>query len=508
MKCFVVGFAAVTMAGFTGFADEAETKPFDAETMAFYRFVDDAPGAVVKKVTNAVDSALFVGTAGKSNTGTLPKDVTVLDPIFSDDVPGQYLYDGAFASEPYVASYGSVVFQDNFGTDYPGCDAAVTNENGYISPGNRPTGTSQEARPWGNNTITLAGLNEAVNALGGDGDWTIEFFMKNETMYNTQCPFNMTKEKAGTENGVYIIVPRNSDGSTQLFGPGGAKSEQYNVNWNGANRDTNIRFGDGLWRHVALRHRGGAENTVSLLFNYRSSGGSIAYANRADGIADMILGDYRAWPGNPFYGKIAAFRVTKRYLEVSELLYASDMARSSAEGTLLHVSFDELAAGAAVEWVQGHSAHPNAAQAMARVGIDANSKKMVASDELPKKKQVWEGRTKLLSEENLGSVRTFLPNGEGTETNDAYCSYRWSPTVDATNRMATAGFTVELFFRASMIWVDAADRGEGQLLHLSTVGNGNGILLGYNKTGDSLYSWWPQIKEDGSVQDRASATVC
>ena len=42
-------------------------------------------------------------------------------------------------------------------------------------------------------------------------------------------------------------------------------------------------------------------------------------------VSDLLIGDYRTnFPGDPFYGRIAALRVTKKELSTSEMLYVRE----------------------------------------------------------------------------------------------------------------------------------------------------------------------------------------
>ena len=241
-----------------------------------------------------------------------------------------------------------------------------------------------------------------------------------------------------------------------------------------------------------------------MLLNYRTSGGEVPYANYLPGIADSILGDYRSsYPGNPFFGKIAALRVTKRYLEVPELLYASDSADPSTDRVLLHVRVDELPDGEPVTLLKGKS-RDTADGVMSYLGINDASTKMSSSAVIPRKNVLYSGSERV--GENVGSLKTFVTDGEGVDKRPT-CSYRWAANGGVNARIAERGFTVETFFCLSSLDPEEATREEVDVFHVDTSDNANGFATGFRSTGSHFFAWYPSYKEDGTVEDRTYVWV-
>ncbi|MCQ2390340.1 MAG: hypothetical protein MJ240_02850 [Kiritimatiellae bacterium] len=298
--------------------------------MAFYTFTDKAVGehltSVAGEVANAVNESFGGRGFSASAYGFCAPGVTSEKPYVSDDLPGGYLYANANAVDPLYGpgEWCSLVFPDHA--------AGYVLEDGELVFQPLVTNTASKlvsvvyrdvngsARPQSGATVAFAGLDKA---LGEEPEWTMEFFLKQDSAYGGQQVLEM-KTYAGLE--LYSIFScwyqqaayyRSAADGTTLPG------RIYNSS------DTSVNFAECGWRHVALVRTG---TSIKYYFDYKLRGTEMAFPQRDPSAApiakynterndDLILGDYRtSYPGNPLYGRIAGLRVTRRALGVDDFL--------------------------------------------------------------------------------------------------------------------------------------------------------------------------------------------
>lgn len=316
--CFV-GAAALAMAAFG----------YDADTMAMYLFMEAAPGAEVSltagSVTNAVDGALYAGQASTTTAYTWGNYGGAVYPgsprvTYSDDVPGPYLYDGSVATEVMLEAgqYQSVVMPDALAGYSNATDkASVIYCPPLTNASARTVKTSYYGdtwRPWGASTVNFPGMD---CVLAKETGWTIECFVKHGQMF--------------TDGGTVIRLCNNSSQSyskAYLMAGSGIWS-RFNNSGNGYDLPGYANIHDLGWYHAALTYTNG---TVTLYINHEAvSTRSVTPEAPAtdDASYGLRIGDYRTnFPGTPFYGKVAALRITKRALAPSEMLYVTNARRT------------------------------------------------------------------------------------------------------------------------------------------------------------------------------------
>ncbi|MCQ2391324.1 MAG: LamG domain-containing protein [Kiritimatiellae bacterium] len=312
-----------------GFAVVALTSAvfgYDADTMAFYPFMDGAVGSVVGtaagSVTNAVDEATYSGKSFSTVAYTWGNYGGAVYPgkpqaTYSDDVPGNYIYDGFSGTDVFLRAgeYQSL--------NLPDALAGYTNATDLASVIYCPPITNSSARqvtasykgdsfrPWGATGVDFAGVD---SALAREAGWTLECFVKQGQVF--------------TEGG-------------QVFGFGDNNGASFSKvyflsaygNWNrfvnsGTSYDlpTTQNIADRGWYHMAITY---ANGTATLYIDHTLVvSRSVARDVPTDDVHVLRIGDYRNhFPGRPFYGKVAALRITKRVLTPAEMLYAAERPR-------------------------------------------------------------------------------------------------------------------------------------------------------------------------------------
>ncbi|MCQ2390176.1 MAG: LamG domain-containing protein [Kiritimatiellae bacterium] len=317
-------FLAVVMIGLVSGAwgDAA----FDADTLAFYPFnegeVETTPTLRQPVILNAVDAAAYRGTPYQAAAYG-----TVTPMTYSDDVPGAYIYANETAAEPLYGpgDFQAIKFPDMAaGTDPKGVYWPLTTNESARSAIVTYQDVNGALRPQGMACIVLDGLNTALANLD---TWTVELFFRVESA----CT------QPGSSNGSYLLFT-----AEQATGAVNAQTQlkflvQYGA-WNkyavfGGSKSAAITMSETYraqnagWQHLALVHAAGKTTTY---LNYVSVNTiDHTYEAPAEGtpLAPLILGDSRnSFPAQPFYGKMAAVRVTKRALSVPDFLVASDTA--------------------------------------------------------------------------------------------------------------------------------------------------------------------------------------
>ena len=304
---------------------------YDADTMAFYPFMDGAVGTVVGdaagSVTNAVDETLYSGKSfSRSSYSWGGGSTSVVYPgnpqaVYSDDVPGTYIYDGFDSTEPFLRNdgeekaYQSVHLPDALAGYTNSTDKsyviycpAITNDSARTV---KASFKSDAVRPWGSSGIDFAGVD---SALANEECWTLECFVKQGQVFT---------------DGGQVIGFGNNNGvsfSKLKFYSAYGNWKRFACNGTSYEPDAIQNIHDMGWYHLAITY---TNSTAKYYINH-----SLAVTTTAarDAVTNdtfvLRIGDYRNhYPGNPFYGKVAALRVTKRVLTPQEMLYASAMPR-------------------------------------------------------------------------------------------------------------------------------------------------------------------------------------
>lgn len=294
-----------------------------AETVAFYPFTEQASGSALStaaaNVKNAVDETLYPGRAfGVKVYGS----VTPV-PQYSDDVPGAFLYSGVSSDQLLVASYQSVQFPDfASGEGYP----LVTNETALtvdVSYRQDNGAGSLTPRTRGSSMLVLQGLDAAISGMD---NWTIECFIKHESSYTGQGTF-CRRDNVGVTSVHTCTTKWNRMRSMS----------SYNIE---ASSNGDFNFGTCGWKHLALV-RSGTTIRVYLDYTIVKEFTSAKVAPGEGNAADLIFGDTRTnYPNMPFYGKIAAVRVTNEALTQQEFLYAEQAQREHFEDKILENDYE------------------------------------------------------------------------------------------------------------------------------------------------------------------------
>lgn len=311
----LLGVCAFVVAG-TSYA-----ATYSADTLAIYPFTDKDVGVEIGKtagaVVNAADPEHFSGKGNLSTAYTPDTEVNDLaTPRISDDVPGTYVFDGDAASTPLwgPGEYRSLSFGDYAtrrigGVDYP-LETNVANRTATLTYKD----TQGSARPCASASLILAGLE---SALAKESAWTVEFYLKHLSSYthNSGQKVIHAKDYAGVE--LHSCSGRWNVQKLTTKKSGGTTATTITL-------PTDVNLGAGEWRHVAIVHSG----TTTRYYLNRDLQATVTDHEQADPgatVSDLLIGDYRTnFPGEPFYGSIAALRVTKRALSSNEMLYVRE----------------------------------------------------------------------------------------------------------------------------------------------------------------------------------------
>ena len=293
---------------------------YDADTMALYPFMDGEAGTEVgtaaDSVKNAIDPTLYGGKGARSRAYASEGEKQYTRPFFSDDVPGNYIIDGAQSGDVLwgPGEYQSILF-DDYSVGTVGGVTYALETNAVERKTSLTYKDSGDAwRPYAASTVSLANLGGAIAA---QTDWTIEFFYKHISSLsspNSQDLINIDPTK------VYLSSCYGNWYVQDFYYSNGSKSNHGKITY-----DTSVNLAELGWQHIAIVHTG-VDTTTRIYRDYQSVAvftSHVMDASSAGAAIDVILGDYRtSFPGRPFYGYIAALRVTKRELAVSDFLVA------------------------------------------------------------------------------------------------------------------------------------------------------------------------------------------
>ena len=457
-----------------GFCMIASAEPdYGTGAVAFYPFDEGEPGTEMSTSENAVDPAKFLATGFNYNLTTV-EGLTPHKPVFTDDVPGKYLFASAHATVPMVSAYQSIEFLDEIGL-------RETNETARtVTPKN------DKGRVANHAYVRLAKL---MNELDRLGSYTIEFFWK-QTVFvdgSSACLFNTYM---GDQGDLSVLLERASSANfvrNLHLSANGAKGEDnvnrfsmsYGSRYNKLTRSAGMDLCDNRWRHLAIVHDAESAKTWVVENYSRSVPISPAHTTKSPGDVDVdsIIGDYRAFPGQPFYGKIAAFRVSSGVLGRDDLLRASDSADNRP--AVAHYSFEDGQVGEELA-TTANAGSSRDSETGFRQAFQSDESVPAGSDVVPKKSMVYSGSDCLWQ-----TCRSAYFAGTHTPGNYAFQGLvlPWLLDYDP----ATEGFTLECFFRLEDI---AGSGNQCSIITLVDTNVASQISFGLSADRKQLLRWY------------------
>lgn len=281
-----------------GFMSEVAYPVPEGEMLGFWDFKDGAVGASATSVTNkGYLSSVGIGTGsalnGRDKNGAV---VTGMAPIFSDDIPGRYIYPSSERrGSRLVEAPQSLLF---------------TTQNAADNP------QSQDYASVGGGKVVFPNLGSAITE---QKSYTIECFFKDEDWSNWQWQSGLfgfyANMEDGTKTNVQAMVSSVKSGKTawdmQLPSPINAKY----------NKDSTWK--DGKWHHLAVVYDGSVSN-ISLYVDYHI-GQTVSYTNYYRSGEKFALGTKADESANyAFRGKIACLRIMPKALGIDDFMVATD----------------------------------------------------------------------------------------------------------------------------------------------------------------------------------------
>lgn len=308
-----------------------------AKTVCFLPLTDGASGETVTSVSTTLGTKTYVGTGGKADG---PGGATGMLPVFTNAVPGKYLYATTTNETPFVSSYQSAL-------GWPNPD----NKNLIVgSVPNRRTGQ-------GCSHIRLDGLWSDL--LKSEDGFTIEFFACYFTDMNTtgnnwdgprpilvmkgdgaaqtsdirfcmpsrtnyefswQLDGDPVTDGTGTVKFSNFLTPDNMNGCVSVFTtPGGAPKVQ-------------APLADGMWHHYALVYKAGE---MSVYRDYRFSDKRTVSIAEVAADAALVFGGSDVNQKYGIYGFFGALRTSDCPLTPTDFMVASDQAARCQPGSVV-----------------------------------------------------------------------------------------------------------------------------------------------------------------------------
>ena len=279
-----------------------------AETIGLWKFEDGATGTPATVLTNSV--------AADSYPAIVKQGATSEFPVFSDDVPGFYLYDSQSCTNLLTDNLKSI-------------QVPKTENNGRI---------------W----ASIAGLPQLLSTLES---FTIEFYARAETENLWRTAFSIDsldydfklsipgagKSYATLQNDAYNVI---------------AREVQYNLN--------TAFMKPKLWRHYAVVYRRNQEK-LELFINQQLQGNvTLQYAPTPETKEMKLWASVNSHEN--FIGKMACLRISDRALGTNEFLRATfskktDEGRDHGNRFVLW-AFDEKVPGEAVTEISDTTRDP------------------------------------------------------------------------------------------------------------------------------------------------------
>ena len=326
--------AAVVTAGLTLGAS--------AKTVCFLPLTDGASGETVTSVSTTLGTKTYVGTGGKSDGNG---GATGMLPVFTNAVPGKYLYATTTNETPFVSSYQSALGWPN-----------PVNKN-IIIAGGTTTRAGQ-----GGSCIKIDGLWTDLSKL--ENGFTLEFFACYFTEMNTPDrnwsgprPILIMKGDGSAQAAdIRFCVPgRNEygcswqlDGSPVTGGTGTVKyskfaapSNPYGVTMYGCLPTVFVPSGaptaepltlDGLWHHYAVVYTNGE---MLVYRDYRLSEKRTVTIKEVAADTALIFGGSDVNQSYGIYGLFGALRASDVPLSPTDFMVASDQPTRCQPGSVI-----------------------------------------------------------------------------------------------------------------------------------------------------------------------------
>ena len=278
----------------SGFMLKNYTVPQGA-MLGFWDFKDGAVGASANSVTNKGSLSILDPGVGSALSDLTSVD-TGMKPVFSDDIPGPYIYSSSIkAGKRLVDNPQSLLF---------------TTEK---------AGENTQSEPYssvGGGMIKFANLGSAITA---QSSYTIEFFFKDEDWSNWQWASGLFGFYANDGNGgkteVQAQVSSVKNGTTS---------------WNialtpNATYNKTSTWKDGKWHHLAVVYDGSASPSTMSIYVDHALGQTVSYENYYRDNEPFALGTRSDLSGKyAFRGKIACLRIMPIALGIEDFMVASN----------------------------------------------------------------------------------------------------------------------------------------------------------------------------------------
>ena len=277
-----------------GFMSELAYAVPEGEMLGFWDFKDGAVGASATSVTNK-GYLSGVGTGTGSALTDSGNDAGKV-PVFSDDIPGRYVYPSSTRGKRLVEDPQSILFTTQAGS-----------------------GTQSEPyNSVGGGMILFSSLGSAITE---QESYTIECFFKDEDWSKWQWQSGLFGFYANMEDGtktniqamVSSVKSDKKSWDLQLSAPVNATYIKGKT-WN-----------DGEWHHLAVVYDGSASpSTMSIYVDY-AHGQTVSYENYYRANEPFALGtrsDKRATYA--FRGKVCCLRIMPKALGIEDFMVASN----------------------------------------------------------------------------------------------------------------------------------------------------------------------------------------
>ena len=298
---------ALESSGFmvTGEGSEMYAVP-EGDSVGFWDFKDGLVGASATSVTNKGFLSFLGAGVGSALTDLSNVDKGVL-PVFSDDVPGRYVYSSHAYSTLLAENPQSLQF---------------TTENASQNTQSAPY------QSVGGGMVSLPDIGSAISA---QKSYTIECFFKDEDWSAWQWAAGIFGFYSNRENGGKSEVQA-------MISPVRPSDTSWNLKAAGATCNRTTTWKDGAWHHLALVYDGASSN-ASLYVDY-ALGQTVSFTNFYRAGEAFVLGtraDLRATYA--FRGKVACLRIMPKALAQEEFMVAVDA--RMPDGTVFSWNFEE-----------------------------------------------------------------------------------------------------------------------------------------------------------------------
>lgn len=263
---------------------KTEIPPEADEMFALFDFKDDAVGTAANSVTNKGTYALQPGVGFAADN----KD-SGLVPVYSDDVPGRYIFASRDAKTPLITDPQSLKFT-TAGEPTSRAEASVGVGGGYIR------------------------FDKLGSIIGTCESYTIEMFVKDEDWSEWQWTCGACGWGLGGTSHRSLTLPSVKAGKSD-----------WSTTFNGSTCVKSSTWKDGRWHHVAMVHDGTSHSTT-LYVDYKA--GTTASDRTNDYVSAStfylgIRGDVNK--SYAFHGKIACVRMTASALGVEDFMCACNI---------------------------------------------------------------------------------------------------------------------------------------------------------------------------------------